>query len=376
MHIRRKQLENLKKLLQPNKAVIIYGARRVGKTTLIQKYLSEVKEKYLILDGEDIFVQNELKINSIEHLKKVVGSNKLLVIDEAQKIENIGTSIKLIVDHIPKIKVIVSGSSSFDLANNFGEPLTGRKYSLKIFPLSQLELSQIENPIETISKLEERLLYGSYPEVVLLDTYQKKENYLREIVNSYLLKDILQYEGIRNSDKILKILQLIALQIGQTVSYTEIGTAVGMSKNTVESYLDLLEKVFVIYKQNGFSKNLRKEITKNPRYYFWDLGIRNTLINNYSPISLRNDAGFLWQNYIINERNKINEYNGNFVNQFFWRTYDKQELDLIEVKNDEIKAFEIKMNSEKLKIPAAFKNGYPDSEVFLINKKNYLDFII
>lgn len=376
MHIRRKQLENLKKLLQPNKAVIIYGARRVGKTTLIQKYLSEVKEKYLILDGEDIFVQNELKINSIEHLKKVVGSNKLLVIDEAQKIENIGTSIKLIVDHIPKIKVIVSGSSSFDLANNFGEPLTGRKYSLKIFPLSQLELSQIENPIETTSKLEERLLYGSYPEVVLLDTYQKKENYLREIVNSYLLKDILQYEGIRNSDKILKILQLIALQIGQTVSYTEIGTAVGMSKNTVESYLDLLEKVFVIYKQNGFSKNLRKEITKNPRYYFWDLGIRNTLINNYSPISLRNDAGFFWQNYIINERNKINEYNGNFVNQFFWRTYDKQELDLIEVKNDEIKAFEIKMNSEKLKIPAAFKNGYPDSEVFLINKKNYLDFII
>ena len=266
MYIPQLQLENLRKLIAPQKAVIIYGPRRCGKTTLLEHFAKDVKEEYLFVNGEDINVSDYLSSQSIEKLKSFIGSRKLLIIDEAQKIKNIGLNIKLLLDHIPKIKVIASGSSSFDLAQQIGEPLTGRKFTLKMFPLSQLELKNTENLAETAAHLEERLIYGSYPEVILLKDISAKTTYLREIVSSYLYKDILELDGLRYSNKIIKLLQLLSFQIGKEVSYGELGRQLGLSKNTVDRYLELLEKSFVVFKLMGFSRNLRKEVSKNPRY--------------------------------------------------------------------------------------------------------------
>jgi uncharacterized protein len=292
MYIKQKQLENLGKALAPGK-VVVYGARRTGKTTLLQQFLRGVDEPYLLVSGEDITVQGYLASQLIEKLSAFVGANRLLIVDEAQKVPNIGANLKLIVDHIPEIRVIATGSSSFDLARSIGEPLTGRKTSLKLFPLAQLEIKQIEQRHQTDANLESRLIYGTYPEVVLTNDNRAREQYLREIVASYLYKDILELEGIRYATKISRPLQMIALRIGKEVSYTELGTSLGMSKNTVDRYLDLLEKAFVIQKLSGFSRNLRSEITKNSRYYFLDNGIRNALVNNFNPLDLRNDAGEL-----------------------------------------------------------------------------------
>ena len=285
MYIQQKQLENIDKVIQPGKAVIVYGPRRCGKTTLLKKMLETVKEKYIFANGEDINVQNYLASRSIEKLKRFVGDKRLIVIDEAQKVENIGLNIKLIVDNIPGIKVIATGSSSFDLARQLGEPLTGRKYTLKMFPLAQLELKQRETQAQTDVLLESRLIYGSYPEVVLMGDDSKRVLYLKEIAASYLYRDILELEGIRHADKLVRLLQLLAFQIGKEVSYNELATQLGMSKNTVDKYLDLLEKSFVIFKLKGFSRNLRKEISKNSRYYFYDTGIRNTPVS-YTHLTL------------------------------------------------------------------------------------------
>ncbi|MCK5491916.1 MAG: ATP-binding protein, partial [Candidatus Omnitrophica bacterium] len=308
MYIPQEQLKYIFEFLLPQKAVIIYGSRRCGKTTLLNELLKQVKEKYIFVSGEDITVQNYLSSQSIEKLKSFIGEHKLVVIDEAQKIKNIGVNIKLILDHINGIKVIATGSSSFDLAKQIGEPLTGRKYTLRMFPLSQLELNNVQTRVETDALLEQRLIYGSYPEVVLAESDIKRAEYLREMISSSLYKDILELDGVRHSDKLVSLLQLLAFQIGKEVSYTEVGQQLGMSKNTVDRYLDLLEKAFVIFKLKGFSRNLRKEISKNSRYFFYDVGIRNALINNFNPLLVRNDVGLLWENYIIMERIKKQEY--------------------------------------------------------------------
>ena len=293
MYIEQKQLENLKVTLKPGKVVVIYGARRTGKTTLIKEFLKGEADPYLLVSGEDITIQGFLSSQSVEKLRSFVGSNRLLVVDEAQKVQNIGLNLKLIVDHIPDIRIIATGSSSFDLARSVGEPLTGRKTTLVQYPLAQLEMGAIEQFHETAARLESRLVYGSYPEVVLMEDNRAREQYLKEIVSSYLYKDILELEGIRHSARIGRLLQLIAFQIGKEVSYTELGTSLGMSKNTVDHYLDLLEKAFVIQRLGGFSRNLRNEVTKNSRYYFVDNGVRNALINNFNPVDLRNDVGEL-----------------------------------------------------------------------------------
>ena len=375
-YISQKQIKNLKKLLSPNKVIIILGPRRSGKTTLIQKYLENIKYKYLFVNGEDITVQNYLSSQSIEKLKSFVGNNKLLVIDEAQKIKNIGLNLKLIVDHIKDIKVIATGSSSFNLAQDTGEPLTGRKYTLKLFPLAQMEINQIEDSHETESNLENRLIYGSYPEVVITNDNQHRERYLKEIVSSYLYKDILELEGIRHSDKIVRLLQLLAFQIGKEVSYNELGTQLGISKNTVDRYLDLLEKAFVIYKLIGFSRNIRKEISKNSRYFFYDNGIRNALINNFNPLNMRDDIGMLWENYIVTERLKKQEYDQTFSNNYFWRTYLGHEIDLVEERKGKLFGYEIKWQAKKVKAPKDWLNSYQNSRYELINSKNYLKFIL
>lgn len=376
VYIPQKHLESLKNLIQPNKVIVIYGPRRCGKTTLVKKFLESVSEKYLFVQGEDIFVQEQLNSQSIIKLKNFVGDYKLLAIDEAQRIPNIGLNLKLLVDNIENIKLIATGSASFDLYQKLGEPLTGRKITLRLFPLAQLELAKIERPDETKANLEARLIFGSYPEAILAKDDQEKTTYLRELASSYLCKDILAMNGLKHSDKLIKILQLLAFQIGSEVSASEIGTQVGINKKTVEKYLDLLEKVFVIFKIRGFSRNLRKEVSKSPKYYFYDLGVRNVLINNFNPINLRNDIGTLWENYIISERIKKQEYIGLPVNNYFWRTYDKKEIDFVEERSGKLYGYEIKWQPKQILPPKDWKGTYPNSEFLVVSQNNYLEFIM
>jgi hypothetical protein len=374
-YIHQIHLENIKKYLRPQKAVIIYGPRRVGKTTLLNHLIKDIKEDYLFVSGEDVAVEEYLSSQSIQKLKSFLGNSKFLIIDEAQKIKNIGLNLKLILDNIDDVKIIATGSSSFDLAQKIGEPLTGRKYTFQLFPISQMELNSKENRVETFANLEDRLIFGSYPEVILTKDRQEKIFYLREIVNSYLYKDILELDGIKNSDKILKLLQLLAFQIGKEVSYTELGLHLGMSKNTVDKYLDLLEKSFVIVKIRGFNRNLRKEITKNHRFYFYDIGIRNAILNKFNELNIRDDIGMLWENYIVMERIKKQVYKNIPSNNYFWRTYDKKEIDFVEERDGKLFGYEIKWKNNKAKEPKDWKLAYPNSEFTIINNENYFEFI-
>jgi hypothetical protein len=328
-----------------------------------------------LVSGEDITIHSHLSSQSVEKLTAFIGDARLLVVDEAQKISHIGINLKLIVDHIPEIRIIVTGSSSFDLARSTGEPLTGRKYTLKLFPLAQMEIGQIEKIHQTEANLENRLIYGSYPEVVLMKDNKGREKYLKEIVSSYLYKDILELDGIRHSAKIIRLLQLLAFQIGKEVSLSELGTSLSMSKNTVERYLDLLEKAFVLQKLTGFSRNLRNEITKNCRYYFLDNGVRNALINNFNLLEQRNDTGELWENYLIMERLKKQEYLEAPANNYFWRTYTKHELDFVEERQGRLFGYEIKWGKAKPKSTKQWQSAYPESSFELINRQNYLKFI-
>lgn len=375
MYIVQKHLDNLRRALTPGKAVIIYGARRTGKTTLVKQFLQDVDEPYLLVSGEDITVQGYLASQSIEKLSAFVGANRLLVVDEAQKVPNIGANLKLIIDHIPGIRIIATGSSSFDLARAVGEPLTGRKTTLRLYPLAQLEIGQIEQRHQTDANLESRLIYGSYPEVVLTNDNRAREQYLREIVASYLYKDVLELDGIRHSSKISRLLQLMAFQVGKEVSYTELGTSLGMSKNTIERYLDLLEKAFVIQKLSGFSRNLRSEITKNSRYYFLDNGVRNALINNFNTLELRNDVGELWENYLVIERQKRQEYLIEQANNYFWRTYSGKEIDFVEEREGKLFGYEMKWGAARAKPPKVWLEAYPNATWQLINRQNYLELI-
>ncbi len=374
-YIPQKHLENLFKLLKPSKVIIVYGPRRCGKTTLLKKFLEKTDKKYLLAQGEDIFVQEFLSSQSIIKLKNFIGAVNLLVIDEAQKIPNIGLNLKLIVDNINGIEIIATGSASFDLYQKLGEPLTGRKTTLRLFPIAQMELSKIEKLHETRANLEARLIFGSYPEVILAKNDQEKISYIRELINSYLYKDILEMNGLKHSDKLVKILQFLAFQIGGEVSYSEIARQVGLNKKTIERYLDLLEKVFVIFKIRGFSRNLRKEVSKNPKYYFYDLGVRNGLINNFNLINLRNDIGSIWENYIISERIKKQKYLNFQTNNYFWRTYDQKEIDFIEERQGKLYAYEVKWKSQKLVPPDDWQSAYPNSEFFTVCRQNYLEFI-
>jgi len=374
-----RSLDNIfnKKVL-PNKVLILLGARRVGKTAYLRNYLSTIpKESYLQLNGEDNDDANLLKERSVSNYSRLLSNIKLLVIDEAQNIPDIGMILKLIVDSIDGIKIIATGSSVFDLSNKLGEPLVGRKNTIYLFPFAQMEFSTQENYRETTIKLEERLLFGSYPELEQFTDWNDKINYLKEIINSYLLKDILIFEGIKQSNKILDLLKLIAFQVGQEVSLQELARQLGISKNTVESYLDLLSKVFVIYKVPGFSRNLRKEVTKSNRWYYYDNGIRNAIISNFTKLENRTDVGALWENYLASERVKHQNYKEKTVVNYFWRTYDQQELDWLEEENGNLRGFEFKWNeNRKAKIPGAFAKAYPEATFEVINKQNYLDFIL
>lgn len=376
--IQRTLINTVNQKAQANKVILLVGARRVGKTKFIQQYIKQFNTaEYLKLNGEDMDDAELLARRSVANYSRLLKGIKLLVIDEAQHIPNIGLILKLIVDEIDGIQVLVTGSSMFELNNQVGEPLVGRKYTLYMYPMSQIEFSTIENYKTTHEKLEERLLFGGYPELIHINNWKEKQEYLNEIINDYLLKDILIFKNIKRADKIYDLLRLLAYQVGSEVSLNELGNKLQISKNTVEHYLDLLTKVFVVFKVEGFSKNLRKEITKSSKWYFYDNGIRNALIKNFNIIKHRNDIGQLWENYLIVERLKKQEYQRIASSNYFWRTYDQQELDWLEEKNEQLSAFEFKWSTtRKTKIPTAFGKAYPAANFEVIQRDNYLDFIM
>lgn len=361
--------------IEPNKAVLIFGARRVGKTVLMRNIVGSFPGKTMMLNGEDYDTLSLLENRSVANYRHLLEGIDLLAIDEAQNIPQIGSILKLIVDEIPGIRVLASGSSSFDLLNKTGEPLVGRSTQFQLTPFSQRELSQTETAIETRQNLESRLIYGSYPEVVLMDSYERKTDYLRDIVGAYLLKDILAIDGLKNSSKMRDLLRLIAFQLGSEVSYDELGKQLGMSKTTVQKYLDLLEKVFVIYRVGAFSRNLRKEVSKAGKWYFYDNGIRNAIISAFSPLAVRQDVGALWENYIISERRKANFNERQHKEFYFWRTFDKHEIDLIEECDGKLTALEFKWGNKTPAAPQAFQDAYPDATYHVVNRDNYLQFI-
>lgn len=377
MYIKRIIAEKIAERMQPNRAVLIFGARRVGKTMLIKQITDGFAGKTMMLNGDDMDIQALLGDSSIANYQRLFSDVELLVIDEAQNIPDIGKKLKLIVDEIPGIKVIASGSSSFDLKNKTGEPLVGRATQFFLTPFSQAELSQTENVLDTRRNIETRLIYGSYPDVVLAKSNVIREEYLRDLVDAYLLKDILSIDGLKNSSKMRDLLRLLSYQTGSEVSYDELGRQTGMSRNTVERYLDLLSKVYVIYRIGGFSRNLRKEVAKAGKWYFYDLGVRNAVINNFSPLAVRQDTGAIWENYIISERMKRN-YNLRLNHElFFWKTYDRQEIDLVESASDmSLEAFEIKWGDKHPKCPVAFANAYPDATFTVLNRDNYIDYLV
>lgn len=365
------------KRLAPQKVLLLFGARRVGKTFLVNQIVHNFSGNTMTLNGEDVDTAAMLETMSIANYRHLFQSVDLLAIDEAQHIPDIGHKLKLIVDEVPGIRVIASGSSSFDLKNQAGEPLVGRSTQFTLLPLSQEEISSVETVLDTKRNLEQRLLYGTYPEVVTLDSFEQKREYLYEIAEAYLLKDILAIDGIKNTSKMLNLLRLIAFQMGNEVSYDKLGRQLGLSKNTVESYLDLLQKVFVLYRLGGYSKNLRKEVTKSNKWYYVDNGIRNAVIRDFKPLSLRSDddKGALWENYIITERMKQNYNNHLGHDYYFWRTYDQQEIDLIENDSGILNAFEIKAGKKNPKVPKCFKEAYPEAAFHVVNSNNYLNYI-
>jgi predicted AAA+ superfamily ATPase len=361
---------------KPNKVIIILGARRVGKTDMMKHVMKMDGMRSVYLNAEDYYVKEMLRDRSIVNYKNQFLGIERIYIDEAQTIPEIGLILKLIVDEIEGIEVVATGSSFFDLMNRFGDPLSGRSFTYYLFPFAQGELSPLETPLLTRQRLQERLIFGSYPEIFLYDTYDQKREYLNNLVNTYLLKDILAIDGLRGSSKMMDLLRLVAFQIGHEVSPFELSKNLGISKNTVDKYLDLLSKVFILFQLKGYCKKLRKEISKGQKWYFFDNGVRNAIISDFKPLNLRNDTGALWENYFISERWKRN-HNLLLYNQlYFWRTYDQQEIDLVEQVEGRLNGYEIKWNPVKQKTaPKAWTSAYPDAGFRLINPENYLVFI-
>lgn len=374
--------EPLDEYVQPNKVLLIYGPRRVGKTTLLQNYLAKTNLTYKLDSGDNIQTQHLLASQDFNQILAYVAGYQLLAIDEAQEIPHIGKALKIIVDQVPDIRVIVTGSSSFELAGQTGEPLTGRKRTLSLYPIAQTELlapgtTYGFNRHELKQNLPDFLIYGSYPDVIMAKTKAERVEILTEIANSYLLKDILAFERVRNSRVLLNLLRLIAFQVGGEVSHTELATKVGVDVKTVQRYLDLLEKAFVLYRLTGFSRNLRKEITRNVKYYFWDNGIRNAIVAQFNPLEQRNDVGQLWENYFFIERLKYRTYQAVPANVYFWRTYDQQEIDIVEERDGKLFGYECKWSIKKsVSAPSDWQRAYPEAQFTAVTPANYLSFVL
>jgi hypothetical protein len=365
----------IEKWLFKNKVITIYGPRQVGKTTLAKKLLNKYGNEQNYFNCDHINVRDSLQHLEPLSLKKIIGNAKIVVFDEAQKIENIGLILKILHDTYPELQIIATGSSSFDLANRIQEPLTGRGLEYILYPFSLHELTQIYRRIDLNNQLEQLLLFGSYPEIVQASSQTDARNLLDNLTNKYLYKDVLEFETIKHPNFIVKLLQLLAFQVGNEVSIHELANNLNISRKTVERYLDILEKAFVIFRLKAFSRNLRKEITKKEKIYFYDLGIRNSLIAQYNPLNLRQDKGALWENFCIVERLKYLEYTEHHGNKYFWRTHDQKEIDYVEDYDGILHGYEFKWDGKSYKIPKDFLTGYPGSSVTIIDRNNYLDFL-
>jgi predicted AAA+ superfamily ATPase len=359
-----------------NKILLLYGARQVGKTTLINHILENYPGRILKADGDQQDFVDVLSSRDLLKLKQLVSGYDLLFIDEAQRIKNIGINIKILHDQIPDLKIIATGSSSFELASKVAEPLTGRAWTYTLYPISVSELRHSHNPFELNRRLDEFLQFGMYPEALSIPNSADKEEFLTNLSYSYLYKDILDLGGIKHSDKIRDLLRLLAFQTGSLISYSELGQNLGMSTETVQRYIDLLEKSFVLFRLTGFSKNLRKEIVKSPKIYFNDLGIRNAVLENFNPPNKRPDLGGLWENFLLLERIKLLSNGQHRANRFFWRTYTGAEIDYIEESGGILKGYEFKWKNKHVKAPATWLKTYTEATFQYINRENYLDFVL
>ena len=362
---------NLEEKWNKGKVIVLIGPRQVGKTTLINFILKD--KDYLFLDGDDNTVADILANANTENLKSIIGNYKYVFIDEVQRIPNIGLKLKIMVDQIKDVQVIVSGSSSLDINNVTQEPLTGRKFEFQMFPVSWQEFENSVGYIKAQQQLEIRLLYGMYPDVI--NNFGAEYEILKNLVSSYLYKDILALAGIRKSDVLEKILRALALQVGSEVSYNEIAQLVGVDKNTVNNYINLLEKSYVVFRLTSFSKNIRNEIKANKKIYFYDNGVLNMLIGNFTTFQLRQDKGALWENFLVSERMKQLSYKQSIAKSFFWRTTTQQEIDYIETNADEVSAYEFKWaTNKKVKLPKSFMDAYNPS-FLVVNKDNFREFL-
>lgn len=365
-------LENslIEKLFK-GKTIILIGPRQVGKTTLLQKVLDG--KQFLFLDGDDPLVRTKLTNPNVKEIEAILGNAKIVFIDEAQRIENIGLTAKIIHDRFKGVQLLLSGSSAFELRNRTSESLTGRKWEYHLYPISYEELEKSSDYISANRDLEQRLIYGFYPDVI--NNPGGERDILNEITQSYLFRDILAYGNIKKPEVLEKILRALAFQVGSEVSYNEIAQLTGVDKNTVTSYIYLLTLSYVIYPITSFSRNLRNEIKTNQKIYFYDNGVRNALIQNFNPLELRNDIGPLWENFLITERIKRNHYHRFYANSYFWRTKQQQEIDYVEEKDGIISGFEFKWNPKaKTKIPSSFVNSY-QAEVKIITRENFREFV-
>ncbi|TVR76873.1 MAG: ATP-binding protein [Chitinophagaceae bacterium] len=367
----KRTLENkIKKRLFKGKVILLLGPRQVGKTTLAESLMQAYKDDLIWLSGDEPNDRERIQNSGIAALRSLIGKKKILVVDEAQRISNAGLTFKIIADKMKHVQVLATGSSAFELSSMFNEPLTGRKYEYTLFPLSFTELSNHTNPFEETSQLENRLIYGSYPEVVNSPGEEKEK--LSLLSDSYLYKDLFAYEKIKKPSLLSTLLKALALQMGSEVSYNELGQITGADKETVEKYIDLLEKAFIVFRLNAFNRNVRNELKKSRKIYFYDNGIRNAIIGNYAPLSVRQDKGALWENYLISERWKKLHYAGYYGHRYFWRTTQQQEIDYVEEIDGKLSAYEIKWNAKtKTKFSTTFLNAYNVAHTEIINKENY-----
>jgi len=369
--IKRDLEEKIIKRFGTGKAILLIGPRQVGKTTLFNKLL-EGKE-YLFLNGDDPTVRKLISNPNLEQLKNIIGNYKIVFIDEAQRIDNIGLTLKLITDQLQFVQLLVSGSSAFELNNQTQEPLTGRKWEYQLYPISWGEFENNVGYLKAEQQLELRIIYGMYPDVI--NNFGDEKEILKQLTDSYLYKDLLSYGGIRKPEILEKLLRALAFQIGSEVSYNELAQLLGIDKKTVSNYIDLLCQAYVVFKLPSFSKNLRNEIKTNQKIYFYDTGVRNMIIGDLNPLEVRQDKGNLWENFLIAERLKYNAYNGSLSKGYFWRTVQQQEIDYVEEEAGTITGFEIKWNSKsKVKIPKTFTEAY-NTEVKIIHKENFREFL-
>lgn len=377
MKIHRDLLEKIKQYMPDGKVLVLYGPRQVGKTTLVKVLMDSSSLRARFINADELIYREALESQSLAQLTELVGDAELLIIDEAQRVDNIGLNLKILVDNYPSLRVVATGSASFELANKIDEPLTGRKLTFTLYPVSYAELVTTYGKLQAKHQLERWLVWGGYPEIITTNDLNQREMLISELVSSYLYRDILELEDVRHSSKITDLLRMLAFQIGSEVSISELASNLSSDFRTIQRYLDLLEKVFVIFRVNGFSRNLRKEITKNARYYFYDNGVRNALIQNFNPPKFRDDMGILWENFLMVERLKANQQAGRLANTYFWRTYDQKEIDLIEERQGKLFGYEFKYGEGGIRKATRkeFTETYSGAELSVISRENFEAFV-